>query len=148
MKSIKLSVFLFLLNIFSISADSFQNVNGFFGERAAGMGGAYSAISDDVSGTYYNPAGIAFAQNSYYSINASSYNETTVDHKNLFGPGQNYSRQSRNYLPNFIGFIKKSGKWTYGFSVLNPINKSFDQSDRITLPLYRRKFSSVKLISI
>lgn len=145
MKSIKLSVFLFLLNIFSISADSFQNVNGFFGERAAGMGGAYSAISDDVSGTYYNPAGIAFAQNSYYSINASSYNETTVDHKNLFGPGQNYSRQSRNYLPNFIGFIKKSGKWTYGFSVLNPINKSFDQSDRITLPLYRRNLSQIDI---
>ncbi len=45
---------LFLVSI-SISADTFQNVNGFFGERAAGMGGAYSAISDDVSGTYYNP---------------------------------------------------------------------------------------------
>ena len=30
---------LFLVSI-SISADTFQNVNGFFGERAAGMGGA------------------------------------------------------------------------------------------------------------
>ena len=109
------------------------------------MGGAYSAISDDVSGTYYNPAGTAFAQNSYYSINASSYNETKVDHKNLFGPGQNYSRKSRNYLPNFIGFIKKAGKWTYGFSVLNPINQSFDQSDRITLPLYRRNISQLDI---
>ncbi|MBL0264307.1 MAG: hypothetical protein IPQ05_10590 [Leptospiraceae bacterium] len=124
---------LFFLVSISISADTFQNINGFFGERAAGMGGAYSAISDDVSGTYYNPGGTAFAQNSYYSINASSYNQIKVNHKNLFGPGQNYRRNSRNYLPNFIGFIKKDGKWTYGFSVLNPINQSFDQSDRITL---------------
>ncbi|MBP7282955.1 MAG: hypothetical protein KBA66_15335 [Leptospiraceae bacterium] len=145
MKPIKFYFCLFLAIPISLSADNFHNVNGFFGERAAGMGGAYSAISDDVSGTYYNPAGTAFAQNSYYSINASSYNETKVDHKNLFGPGQNYSRKSRNYLPNFIGFIKKAGKWTYGFSVLNPINQSFDQSDRITLPLYRRNISQLDI---
>ena len=136
---------LFFLVSISISADTFQNINGFFGERAAGMGGAYSAISDDVSGTYYNPGGTAFAQNSYYSINASSYNQIKVNHKNLFGPGQNYRRNSRNYLPNFIGFIKKDGKWTYGFSVLNPINQSFDQSDRIILPIYRRNLSQLDI---
>jgi hypothetical protein len=136
---------IFLISFSSIHPDTFQNINGFFGERAAGMGGAYSAISDDVSGTYYNPGGIAFAQNSYYSINASSYNETTVNHKNLFGPGQNYTRKSRNYLPNFIGFLKKDGRLTYGFSVLNPINQSFDQSDRITLPIYRRNLSQIDI---
>jgi long-chain fatty acid transport protein len=140
-----LKFFLVLLAYQSLNADTFQNVNGFFGERAAGMGGAYSAISDDVSGTYYNPGGISFAQNSYYSINASSYNQIKVNHKNLFGPGQNYTRNSRNYLPNFIGFIKKDGKLTYGFSVLNPINQSFDQSDRITLPIYRRNLSQLDI---
>ena len=140
-----LKIILLLITFDSIIADTYQNINGFFGERAAGMGGAYAAISDDVSGTYYNPGGIAFAQNSYYSINASSYNQIKVNHKNLFGPGQNYRRNSRNYLPNFIGFIKKDGRWTYGFSVLNPINQSFDQSDRITLPLYRRNLSQLDI---
>ena len=135
----------FFIFCIPLIADTFQNVNGFFGERAAGMGGAFSAISDDVSGTYYNPAGTAFAQNSYYSINASSYNQINLNHKNLFGPGQNYTRDSRNYLPNFVGFIKKDGKFTYGFSVLNPINQSFDQSDRIMLPIYRRNLSQLDI---
>src|SRR5438045_3246800 len=29
------------------------------GARAAGMGGAYSALADDISALYWNPAGIA-----------------------------------------------------------------------------------------
>lgn len=140
-------VYFLISGIFSLSvfADTFQNVNGFFGERAAGMGGAFSAISDDVSGAFYNPGGTAFAQNSYYSVNASSYNTISITHKNLFGPGQNYNRTSRNYLPNFLGFIKKYDKWTYGFSVVNPINQSFDQSDRIVLPIYRRNLSQMDI---
>ena len=32
------------------------------GSRAAGMGGAFTALADDGSGPYYNPGGIAFAQ--------------------------------------------------------------------------------------
>lgn len=145
LKSILLFLIIIGYSFTSISADSFQNINGFFGERAAGLAGAYSAISDDVSGTYYNPGGVAFAQNSYYSINASSYNQVKVNHKNLFGPGQNYNRTSRNYLPNFIGFIRKEGRLTYGFSVLTAVNQSFDQSDRITLPIYRRNLSQLDI---
>ena len=38
-----------------ILLDSYQNV----GVRATGMGGASLALSDDVSGLYHNPAGLA-----------------------------------------------------------------------------------------
>ncbi len=138
-------VFIICFTALPILGDNFQNINGFFGERATGLAGSYTAISDDVSGTYYNPAGLAFSQNSYYSINASSYNEVKVNHKNLFGPGQNYNRTSRNYLPNFIGFTRKDGRFTYGFSVLTAVNQSFDQSDRITLPIYRRNLSQLDI---
>lgn len=41
------------------------------GARAIGMGEAYSALSDDASGIYYNPAGIAFGE----------INEVTLMHK-------------------------------------------------------------------
>ena len=49
------------------------------------MGGAYAAISDDVSGTYYNPWNCICAK-FYYSINASSYNQIKVNHKTYLDP--------------------------------------------------------------
>ncbi len=33
------------------------------GARARGMGNSFTAISDDVFGMYYNPAGLGFIQN-------------------------------------------------------------------------------------
>ena len=43
------------------------------GERATGMGGAYTALADDPSATYYNPAGLVNAKNSTLSASLSVY---------------------------------------------------------------------------
>jgi len=43
-----------------VFADEFHYNNLLIGDRASGMGGAYTAISDDASGMYYNPAGIVY----------------------------------------------------------------------------------------
>jgi hypothetical protein len=43
------------------------------GERAVGLGGAFVAISDDASGAYYNPAGLAEAEHGSVSLSASIY---------------------------------------------------------------------------
>ena len=40
-------------------ADDNHYQNFLVGERAASIGGAYTALSDDASGAYYNPAGLA-----------------------------------------------------------------------------------------
>ncbi|MDX1957451.1 MAG: hypothetical protein SFU98_02705 [Leptospiraceae bacterium] len=138
----------FTLSIFSISifANDYHNIQNFFGERATGMGGAFTALSDDASGSYYNPAGTAFTQSNHYSVNASSYKTGKQEFKDLFGPGQNYTRESRNYLPNFIGFTRRiNDKWNFGMSLINPINESFDQSNRITLPIYRSNLSQIDI---
>ncbi|MCB1192426.1 MAG: hypothetical protein H7A23_10390 [Leptospiraceae bacterium] len=60
---------------FTLFADSYHNIQSFIGEKAAAMGGAFTAISDDPSGAYYNPAGISFAYNNYVSISANTYRE-------------------------------------------------------------------------
>jgi len=145
---LKKSFIFYLLFSFTVSllADDYHNIQNFFGERATGMGGAFTALSDDASGSYYNPAGTAFMQNNQYSINASSYKTAKQEFKDLFGPGQNYTRESRNYLPNFIGFTRKlNDKWNFGLSLINPINESYDQSNRITLPIYRSNLSQLDI---
>ncbi|MCA9668110.1 MAG: hypothetical protein KC503_21075 [Myxococcales bacterium] len=43
------------------------------GERAVGLGGAYTAIADDSSGAYYNPAGLAESGYSSVSLSAALY---------------------------------------------------------------------------
>jgi hypothetical protein len=136
---------MFLFCICSVYSDEYHNVNGFFGERASGMGGAFSAVSDDVSGAFYNPAGLSFVANTNYTINASTYQSKKLDNQNYFGPGLNYTQTSRNYLPNFIGFVKKSDLFTYGFTIATRVNETFDQSDRANNPLYLRRSSQVDI---
>jgi len=72
MKKINLSLVLFLLIAFSVSdfaqfdrstakvgttAGQFLKIGA--GARAIGMGGAYTAIANDIYGVYWNPAGVA-----------------------------------------------------------------------------------------
>ena len=118
----------------ALRADPYHNVNGFFGERAAGLGGAYAAISDDPAGAFYNPAGLAFAYDNYISISASNYREIRKQYDDVFGPGQSYNRKSRNFLPNFFGAIKNFGKTRFAFSIVTPVTESFDQADQVLLP--------------
>jgi Uncharacterised protein family (UPF0164) len=71
------------------------------GGRAIGMGEAYTALSEDASGVYYNPAGIAFSPD----------NEITVIHKQwVFGTTSEY-----------LGSTVHSREFTFGFG-LNSTN--------------------------
>jgi uncharacterized membrane protein YecN with MAPEG domain len=55
-----------------VTADEYHFVNTFVGDRAAGMGGAYTAIADGPEGMYYNPAGLAFAPTNYVSVSTNA----------------------------------------------------------------------------
>lgn len=118
----------------TLAADDYHNINGFIGERAAGLAGAYTAVADDPSGTYYNPAGIAFAYDNFISISASTYGESQKKFKDVFGPEQSYTRVSRTYTPNFFGALKDFSGWKFGFSIVSPITEDYDQFDQFTKP--------------
>ena len=71
------------------------------GGRAIGMGEAYSALSDDASGVYYNPAGISFGTD----------DEVTLMHKQwVFGT-----------TSEFLGSTVHSQNFAFGFG-LNSTN--------------------------
>ena len=124
---------MFLKSLYA--SEPYNNIYGFYGERAAGLSGAYTALSDDPSGAYYNPAGLAFSYNDGFSISASNFKSTTKSYKGVDTPGQLYKQNSEGFEPNFIGVLKRYDKMKIGFSVINTYNYAYDRTDQVNLPL-------------
>lgn len=122
---------LFLLNCTLISeatADQYHYNNIVIGDRAAGMGGAYTAIADDPSGLFYNPAGIIYATTHKISASANAFHTTTTTYKSVIG-GNDWIRSSTTLTPNFFGITRPLGKGTFGFSyaVTDSLKENQDQ---------------------
>ena len=98
-------------------ADIYHYNNILIGDRAAGMGGAYTAISDDPSGLFYNPAGIAHAAGASLNGSVNAYSNTFSEYKNVFG-NQSWKRVSSGLIPNFFGLIQPFAGGMAGFSVV------------------------------
>ncbi len=139
---------LLILLITNIYSDTFHNINGFFGEKAPGLGGAYTAVSDDPSGAYYNPAGLAFAYDNSISLSASNITRVNKNYVNVLGPGQSYVRDSQNYIPNFFGIVKAYKKYKIAFSIVNTLNETFDRNDQVTRPIFYPRVGSLRTYNI
>lgn len=101
------------------------------GERAAGLGGTYTALSDDPSGIYHNPAGILFGLENYISLSANAYTSHQQRYKNIY-PNQDYAYRSQDLVPVFFGFTQSWRKRKIGFAVIVPDSNLIDQSDTVT----------------
>lgn len=110
-----------------VSADEYHYTNILIGDRASGMGGAYSAVSDDPSGLYYNPAGIAYARSSNLSASVNAFNITSTTYKSALGGTRDWTRSASSLLPNFFGIVQPLGKGVVGFSYAVPDNIVEDQ---------------------
>lgn len=145
MKQLITIIFLFLSK-FAI-ADDYHYREILIGERAAGLGGAFIALSDDPSGIWYNPAGILFSNENYFSLSANAYVSTTEVYKNALAGGD-YSYRSGGLVPNFFGFTQNFGKYKWGFAIVVPSSELIDQEDTIAITTtaleapyyYKRKF--------
>lgn len=107
-------------------ADEFHYNNILVGDRASGMGGAYTAVSDDASGMYYNPAGLAYSAGKNLSASVNAYNVSKRTYKGVFN-GQDWTRESSYLLPNFFGIIQPIGRLKVGFSYAVPDSNQEDQ---------------------
>ena len=87
------------------------------GERAMGLGGAYTGIANDPSSTYYNPAGIVTGGRFQLQGSLSSlvFTRRTID--NAFDAPDleaDFTATSTTTLPGFIGTVVKFGKKRFG----------------------------------
>ena len=113
------------------SADEHHYKDLMVGERAAGLAGAFVAISDDPSGVYHNPAGIAFNDQNYVSLSANAFSTSQIRFENIY-PGQDYTYRSAGLLPVFFGFTQTMGRGKFGLAVVVPDAQSTDQNDTVT----------------
>ena len=79
------------------------------GARAAGMGGAATALADDGAGPYYNPGGIAFAMASSLSLSASVYGFVSGTQKDGIGSGHDFTFSDINTFPVSTSAVFKWG---------------------------------------
>ncbi|MCB1193241.1 MAG: hypothetical protein H7A23_14740 [Leptospiraceae bacterium] len=119
----------------SLKADVFHNIKGFYGLRASGMGGAFTAISDDPSGAIYNPAGLGFMPYNKMTISSVSYQFSSKVAKRINGYDRDYNIKSSGLSPNFIGSAMSFGKLRFSFSILSPTTNNYDQTDQVYNPI-------------
>ena len=110
----------------SATADEFHYTNLPIGDRASGMGGAYTAVSDDATGLYYNPAGIVYSEGRSISASVNAYYNTTKTYKSVIG-GNGWERKSSSLLPNYFGVIQPVGRLKAGLSYAVPESIMSDQ---------------------
>jgi len=122
-----------LLSVFRTSAlaDPFHYINTLIGDRASGLGGAYTAISDDATGLYYNPAGIMNASGRRLSASINVYSRSTKLYNGAIG-NSDWDRKSSALLPNYFGIIRPVGKVKIGFSYAVPDSNHEDQDQIFT----------------
>lgn len=108
------------------AADQYHYTNALIGDRASGMGTAYTAIADDATGLYYNPAGIVYAEGKNISASVNAYYSYVKSYKGVIA-GRDWDRKSSALLPNYFGVIMPLGRVKVGFSYAVPDTIKEDQ---------------------
>jgi long-chain fatty acid transport protein len=87
------------------------------GGRAAMMGGAFTALADDASGGYYNPAGMTHSKDSGLTVSTTLLRESNIVFQDTIN-GEPFDQKSSTFVPGFIGGMAKFGFLTLGYSVI------------------------------
>ena len=102
-----------------LHADEDHYKNMLIGERAATMGGSYVAISDDSTGCYYNPAGIAYAVGDSLSGSGNMLHKMKTVYSEAIGT-EDWVRESEALVPNYFGVLKNFKSYSICFSYVVP----------------------------
>lgn len=95
--------------------------NFVIGERAAGMGGAGSALASTIDACYYNPAGLGDVEQSTISLSANLYGWQRYNSDDSLAPGEDVGTVSFVSIPSSMSTIIDLGpEWAIAFSTFVP----------------------------
>jgi long-subunit fatty acid transport protein len=94
-------------------ADPFHAQTLPLGQRAIGMGGAFTAVADDPSATFYNPAGLVLTNESSLSasLTLNAFDRVTIENGYRTRDGKStLNHNTATSLPVFVAAIKTLGR--------------------------------------
>jgi len=115
--------------VFALMAPSLSQASGFalfeHGNRGMAMGGAMTAVADDPSALFWNPAGIAFQTDEgtqvQLGITFITANQDFNGDSPYPGDGYHAEQKSQTFYPPHLYLVMPLGdKAAFGFSVINP----------------------------
>src|SRR3954465_14578654 len=76
------------------------------GSRAAGMGGAYTALACDEGALHYNPASLSCAASSHLELSANAYVLQGALARGVLGTGEDISAFTFHSIPSIVGAVR------------------------------------------
>jgi hypothetical protein len=84
--------------------DNYQMVP--IGSRAAGMGGAYTALACDEGALHYNPASLSCSDSSHLELSANAYVLQGIQVRGALGPGEDLKAIKYHSIPSIVGAVR------------------------------------------
>ncbi len=103
-------IFFLLLTLGIAKAGTYNYRTIVPGERASGIGGAYTALANSAEGGFYNPAGLAFIDRGTLSVSGNLYNFTRGKRKGAItfaGSTQDLPQDAFSSVPQIASFAQK-----------------------------------------
>jgi hypothetical protein len=98
------------------------------GSRAALMGGAFTAVADDSSASFYNPAGLSQIKENRLELSATSYRASELIYHETVNEDP-FQERSEMIYPSFVGGTSKFGWLTLGYSFMSLDARNVYQQD-------------------
>ena len=98
-----------------------------FGTRSALLGGAVLGGTNDNTMIYYNPAALAYLENSSITINANAYRIENIRVENALGQTGDFDSAQLGAVPLLAGGMIRtnSQKWKIGYAFVSPVDFRF-----------------------
>ena len=128
-RTIPLFGLLLILNTGIILAAQVENLYPtIIGDRAFGFAGAFTALADDATAGWYNPAGLGYLEKTYINAtgNIYGYHETTVKDAIIISPAsgggisKDFDTAETRATPSTVSLARKLGPGAVGFGIYVP----------------------------